>query len=66
MVTEMPFSEGAAMSVIYFGASLPTAEWPIALVVVDGAVTAIVAGLVIGAVTGAGLIKLLRDATDFN
>ena len=50
-----------AMSVIYFGASLPTAEWPIAAVVVDGAVTGIAAGLAIGSVTGTGLVWLLRN-----
>ena len=50
-----------AMSVIYLGASLPTAEWPIAAVVVDGALTGIVAGLSVGGVTGTGLVWLLRN-----
>lgn len=50
-----------AMSVICLGASLPTAEWPIAAVIVDGAVTGMAAGLAIGGVTGTGLVWLLRN-----
>lgn len=43
-----------------FGSSVP---WPIAAVVVDGAVTGIVAGVLIGVATGIGVAWLLRGQT---
>ena len=52
-----------AMAVIYLGASLPTAEWTLGAVVLTGALTGIVAGLTIGAVTGAGLVRLHRGGS---
>jgi hypothetical protein len=54
------FGWALAMAVSYLGASLPTAEWTLGAVVLTGALTGIVAGLTIGAVTGAGLLQLLR------
>lgn len=41
-----------AMCLIYLGASLPGQDWPVAWLLLDGAVTGAVAGTVVGLVTG--------------
>lgn len=55
-----------AMTVIYFGATLPSDQWPTWAVVATGATTGILAGLVIGAVTGVGLLRLMSRRTTKN
>lgn len=51
-ITANALGWAGAMAVIMTGASIPDAEWPLARIVALGAVTGVVAGLVIGGVTG--------------
>lgn len=61
-VTANAVGWAAAMGVIMTGASIPGADWPVGRILLLGAATGILAGLVIGAVTGAFLPALDGDA----
>jgi hypothetical protein len=61
-VTANALGWAAAMAVIMTGASLPSGPWPPVELLALGAVTGIVAGLAIGAVTGLFLPHLGRRA----
>jgi len=49
---------GAGMVIIFLGASLPTPETRLAVVILIGAVSGLLAGLSVGAITGLFLIRL--------
>ncbi len=52
----------AALAIIFFGATLPDAGWPLWQIIPLGAATGVVAGLAIGAISGWGLLRILfRD-----
>ncbi|HWJ10065.1 MAG TPA: hypothetical protein VNS46_11850 [Nocardioides sp.] len=50
----------AAMPVIYLGAGLPDADWPVLAVVPLGTVTGLAAGAVLGALTGRAALRLAK------